>query len=85
MSRQAQVMSQEMSWFGKTPSRKKEEKVLRLSWSVLPWLGQVQLCAEPQEARSAHAPYHRTAEAPEGPVCQGRQKAGQKARPDRQR
>eukprot|EP00957_Ditylum_brightwellii_P134604 10262089-Ditylum_brightwellii.AAC.1 len=63
-----------MSRFGKTSSRKKEEIVLQLSWSVLPWQGQVQLCAEPQEARSAHAPYRGTAEALAAPVCQGRQK-----------
>eukprot|EP00957_Ditylum_brightwellii_P129561 9882321-Ditylum_brightwellii.AAC.1 len=30
------------------------------------------------EARSAHALYHRTAEAPAGLVCQGHQKAGKK-------
>eukprot|EP00957_Ditylum_brightwellii_P161588 12302911-Ditylum_brightwellii.AAC.1 len=40
---------------------------------------------KPQEARSAHTLYHRTAEALTGPVCQGRQKAGQKAQADRQR
>eukprot|EP00957_Ditylum_brightwellii_P197972 15081906-Ditylum_brightwellii.AAC.1 len=40
---------------------------------------------EPQKAHSANAPYHRTAEALAGPVCQGHQKAGQKAQPDRQR
>eukprot|EP00957_Ditylum_brightwellii_P107129 8173641-Ditylum_brightwellii.AAC.1 len=47
--------------------KEKERFFVRLSWSVLPWHGQVQLCAEPQEARSAHALYHRTAEAPAGP------------------
>eukprot|EP00957_Ditylum_brightwellii_P010698 810443-Ditylum_brightwellii.AAC.1 len=38
-----------------------------------------------QKACSAHAPYHRTTEAPTGPVCQGYQKADQKTQPDRQR
>eukprot|EP00957_Ditylum_brightwellii_P141502 10779301-Ditylum_brightwellii.AAC.2 len=74
-----------MSQFRKTSSRQKKEKVLQVSWSVLPWHGQVQLCAEPQEACSAHALHHGTAEALAGLVCQGRQKAGQKARPDRQK
>eukprot|EP00957_Ditylum_brightwellii_P071151 5408147-Ditylum_brightwellii.AAC.1 len=74
-----------MSWFGKTSRRQTKEKVLQLSWSLLPWHRQVQLCASLQEAHSAYAPYYGTAEAPAGPVCQGRQKAGQKAWPDRQR
>eukprot|EP00957_Ditylum_brightwellii_P199424 15201490-Ditylum_brightwellii.AAC.1 len=85
MSRQAQIVSQETSWFGRISSRKKKEKVLQLSWTVLPWHGQMRLCAEPQETRSAHALHHGTAEALAGLVCQGCQKAGQKLRPDRQR
>eukprot|EP00957_Ditylum_brightwellii_P158911 12095284-Ditylum_brightwellii.AAC.1 len=45
----------------------------------------MQLCASPQEARSAHVPYHRAVEAPAGPVCQGHQKANQDMRPKCQR
>eukprot|EP00957_Ditylum_brightwellii_P037303 2823658-Ditylum_brightwellii.AAC.1 len=78
-------MSQETSWVRKMSSRKKEEKVLQLSWSVLLWNGQVQLCAEPQESCSAYALYHGSAEAPAGLVCQVCQKVDQKAQPNRQR
>eukprot|EP00957_Ditylum_brightwellii_P147149 11204987-Ditylum_brightwellii.AAC.1 len=45
----------------------------------------VRLCSSSHEACSAHALYHGAAEAPVGPVCQGRQKAGQKVWPNRQR
>eukprot|EP00957_Ditylum_brightwellii_P025434 1923482-Ditylum_brightwellii.AAC.1 len=69
-----------MPRFKKTLSRNNKEKLLQLSWSMLPWHGQVQLCTELKEARSAHALYHGTAEAPAGLVCQGHQKAGQKVK-----
>eukprot|EP00957_Ditylum_brightwellii_P064083 4861608-Ditylum_brightwellii.AAC.1 len=41
--------------------------------------------AKEKEARSAHPLYHRTAKAPASLVCKGRQTAGQKVPPNRQR
>eukprot|EP00957_Ditylum_brightwellii_P189926 14459065-Ditylum_brightwellii.AAC.1 len=61
--------------------RQAKEKVLQLSWSVLPCHGQVQLCTEPQKECAVHTLHCGTAEAPAGPVCEGCQKASQKRGP----